>query len=1131
MSKTDNSKLPLREHAKIIFNNKKRYTSDRLKNLSLEEIQTLIEELEIDKIELEIQNEQLKQTQINPNNVSEDNCKKNEKEFVSHTESQNKMLFLQSRYASMGETVGNIAHQWKQPINAIGSIQNSIKAALILQGKISKEKLLQSVETSFELLQHLGETIDTFYGFLSQKNNSYSSFLISNEFEVIRKITEYSFQNSNIRLIFELDSNLTIVGNANEFTHAMLNLILNAKKALDDSKPNMPTIIVTVAEKEKNCTITVSDNAGGILIEPIESIFDWHISSKEDSSGVGLYMTKNIIEKRFGGSIQVQNKDQGAYFTIELPYIEQNKNIIDIANSYERPTLEQVQRLSKKILELQELEKTLKKLAGIFEHSHWAIAIYIGTNSTIETINPTFNSFYGYTEDELKTISMPDLFAPESLKILPQEQKKALDTGYAIFEAMHKRKDGSLFPVSVELMTIKGEYDENSYNIANIWDLTQKKEAEETLKLKTFAVDNIQEAVCLIDKDSKFYFVNNEASKCLGYTKEELMHMSLFDVDSDLTTDFWEAHWKNIKNNGSSLIVRKHKKSDGIYVPVEISANYFEYNGIGYNLSISRNITEKLEVQKRKDDEKMRLFFERQLVGMAITSPKKEWLKTNKKLQEILGYSHEELSGLSWSELIHHDDLTLDIQQHEKLLANEIQDYMLEIRFIRKDTTTVYANLAVSCVRNDDGTVNYLLALLEDITEQKRAHKALALKEKEFRTLVENLPDNIIRYDNKCRAIYVSPTVKRVIGDDALGIMINKTPTESSSIAPKEAKKYQKTLEQVIATRKMKEIIIDIDQSSGMKQVHQIRFVPEKDQNGKIYGALAIGTNITERKKAEDEIKSLNETLEIKVKERTVELSNSLEFNEGIINAIPDLMFEVDNEGTFLNMWANDEKLRSVQKKILLGNKISNILSPEAAIVAMESIKESDAKGLSFGKTLKIDFPDGEHWFELSSSKKRDNNFIFISRDVTDRKIAQIRIEEEKEKFSSIFQFSPACIGVSSLERMVFIDVNESFLDYTGYTRDEVIGRGTLELNIFSNPDERLEILSRLQKDGFINNFEFMYLTKDGNTRISVLFGKIIMLNKEKCLITHSYEITDYKKIEAKYLELKNRLSKINTTP
>jgi signal transduction histidine kinase len=151
----------------------------------------------------------------------------------SYAGTQNKMLFLQSRYASMGETVGNIAHQWKQPLNAISSIQNNIKAALIFQGEISKEKLLQSVETSFKLLEHLAGTIDTFYSFLTHQNNYNNNFMIADVFETIRKITEYSFENSNIKLLFESNTNHMIQGDANEFTHAILNLILNAKDAFD----------------------------------------------------------------------------------------------------------------------------------------------------------------------------------------------------------------------------------------------------------------------------------------------------------------------------------------------------------------------------------------------------------------------------------------------------------------------------------------------------------------------------------------------------------------------------------------------------------------------------------------------------------------------------------------------------------------------------------------------------------------------------------------------------------------------------------------------------------------------------------------------------------------------------------
>ncbi len=347
---------------------------------------------------------------------------KNERDFAhSKNEADSKILFLKSRYASMGETVGNIAHQWKQPLNAIGSIQNSIKASLIFQGEISKEKLLDSVEKSFKLLQHLAETIDTFYSFLSQRNSEEISFSVADELESIRKITEYSFQNSHIKLEFILDVTPMIQGNANEFTHALLNLILNAKDAFDDHACDSPTITVRVSDGNDLCTITISDNAGGIRVEPIDMVFDLHISTKEEGSGLGLFMTKNIIEKRFGGTIEVENKNNGACFTIKLPYAEYGEYFSSEAATDEKLSLARINQLTHKIIELEELEKTLRKWADIFKQAHWAIAMHVGKSNTFELTNAAFHTLYGYT---VQTISSPPRPSHSFLRFNKRRLKK-----------------------------------------------------------------------------------------------------------------------------------------------------------------------------------------------------------------------------------------------------------------------------------------------------------------------------------------------------------------------------------------------------------------------------------------------------------------------------------------------------------------------------------------------------------------------------------------------------------------------------------------------------------------------------------------------------------------------------------
>ena len=129
----------------------------------------------------------------------------------------------------------------------------------------------------------------------------------------------------------------------------------------------------------------------------------------------------------------------------------------------------------------------------------------------------------------------------------------------------------------------------------------------------------------------------------------------------------------------------------------------------------------------------MRLFFERQNTGMAITSPEKGWLKVNDTLCGMLGYTRGELLGLTWAELTHPDDLARDDVKFNRLLAGEIDGYVLDKRFLRKDGSVAYTSLSVGCVRRTDGGVDYVLAALLDITERKRAETTMAEQLDELR--------------------------------------------------------------------------------------------------------------------------------------------------------------------------------------------------------------------------------------------------------------------------------------------------------------------------------------------------------------------------------------------------------------
>lgn len=151
-----------------------------------------------------------------------------------------------------------------------------------------------------------------------------------------------------------------------------------------------------------------------------------------------------------------------------------------------------------------------------------------------------------------------------------------------------------------------------------------------------------------------------------------------------------------------------------------------------FSIILKRTVNRRTK-ELQESEERMRLFFERQIVGMAITSQEKGWIQVNDRLLQMLGYSRDELAFRTWEELTHPEDLAADLAQFNQLLSGKINDYSMEKRFIRKNGTVVFTNLSVGCVRHADSSVNFILALLEDITERKLAEEEKITLEAQLR--------------------------------------------------------------------------------------------------------------------------------------------------------------------------------------------------------------------------------------------------------------------------------------------------------------------------------------------------------------------------------------------------------------
>ncbi len=233
------------------------------------------------------------------------------------------LLHNQSRFASMGEMIGNIAHQWRQPLNAL-SITIQKMQRYYEMGKLDEETLNKSIDKSMNLIQKMSSTVDDFMGFF-REDKIKISFDVSMAIDETISLLEASIKNNFINLDFKKPSKeITILGYKGEFTQVILNIISNAKDAIKEKNIQNPQIDINLQDQDGFVYVQICDNAGGIPNEIIDKIFDPYFTTKEEGkgTGIGLYMSKVIIEKNMEGNLSIYNTDQGACFVIKLPHTQ-----------------------------------------------------------------------------------------------------------------------------------------------------------------------------------------------------------------------------------------------------------------------------------------------------------------------------------------------------------------------------------------------------------------------------------------------------------------------------------------------------------------------------------------------------------------------------------------------------------------------------------------------------------------------------------------------------------------------------------------------------------------------------------------------------------------------------------------
>src|ERR687890_495202 len=372
-------------------------------------------------------------------------------------------------------------------------------------------------------------------------------------------------------------------------------------------------------------------------------------------------------------------------------------------------------------------------------------------------------------------------------------------------------------------------------------------------------LDAAFDAIVTITPDGIVRWFNRGAERIFGYRAEEIIGLPVTLLMPERYRELCVAGLHRYLRTGEAHVVGGTTelvglRKDGSEFPIEMSLGETYEDGERLFTGVIRDVTERKRAESalRESEQRFRGSFERAATGMALVGTDGRFLRVNKSLCEILGYTEREFLGKTFQEITHPDDLEVDLEHLRRLLVRVVRTYQTEKRYLHKDGHVVWALLSVSVVHDEEGEPRYFISQIQDVTERKKVEKVIIESEERFRSLVQYSSDIITILAADGTVHYVSPAVERVTGfkpEEQVGT------NAFGSVHPDDKEQALNTFAEVL-------------KRPGLHPPLEFR-VPHKDGSWRylehvvnnllddpaVNGVVITSRNITERKEAERKLR------------------------------------------------------------------------------------------------------------------------------------------------------------------------------------------------------------------------------------------------------------------------------------
>tara|TARA_R100000655_G_scaffold13525_1_gene30587 strand:- start:4584 stop:7910 length:3327 start_codon:yes stop_codon:yes gene_type:complete len=395
--------------------------------------------------------------------------------------------------------------------------------------------------------------------------------------------------------------------------------------------------------------------------------------------------------------------------------------------------------------------------------------------------NHSLYEMVGYSETELLQMTFQEMTHPDDLQNGQAELNQLIadQIPYMQIEKRYRHQNGHYFWARLTTSIVRDTNHQPLYFVSQIEDIEESKKSEQSIALLNFAINQVKECIYLLDGKGRIQYVNDETCHNMGYSYDELLTMSVPEIDPATSQQNWDEHWQELKREGSVRLETLHKTKNGRLIPVEVNANYFEYGGIGYNLALTHDISERkaVEYALREQEERFRQLTDNieEVVWLTDIAMGK-LLYISPAYQHIWGRNCESLyeNPVSWLETIHPQDI--DNVRQALAQGKVTGQYDIDFRIIRPDGTIRHIHQKAFPILNEAGELYRIAGTAQDITKRKEQeahieylayHDSLTALPNRLLTMdrLEQATTQAIRHENVLAVLFLDLDRFKTIND------------------------------------------------------------------------------------------------------------------------------------------------------------------------------------------------------------------------------------------------------------------------------------------------------------------------------------------------------------------------------